>query len=209
MKFFNDFIAVTKTKNRLPHWQQDGATFFVTWRLADSIPRELLDTWFSEKERWIAQNPKPWDDDVESEYHRRFTMKIERLMDIGSGACALRDPACREVLRKVIGRFDGQRFHMHSMVVMPNHFHILFTLAEGQRLEDVIQGWKRVSAIGINNVIGSAGTLWQKDYFDTMIRDWKHMTRVARYIRNNPAKANLQESDYLLIESDFVKSLLG
>jgi putative transposase len=92
---------------------------------------------------------------------------------------------------------------------MPNHVHILFSLVEGQPLEKVIQGWKRVFSIGINRVLGQDGTLWQKDYFDTMIRDWEHFSRVARYIRKNPSKAKLRDCEYSLRESDLVKKLLG
>ncbi len=32
MKFFNNETEIVKTRNRLPHWQQEGATYFVTWR---------------------------------------------------------------------------------------------------------------------------------------------------------------------------------
>jgi hypothetical protein len=38
MRFFNEFVEVRKTDGKLPHWQQPGATYFLTWRLADSIP---------------------------------------------------------------------------------------------------------------------------------------------------------------------------
>ena len=40
-------IPVTFYYRHLPHWRQDGATYFVTFRLADSLPqmklRELTD----------------------------------------------------------------------------------------------------------------------------------------------------------------------
>ena len=29
-------------KRNLPHWRQEGATYFVTFRLADSLPREAI-----------------------------------------------------------------------------------------------------------------------------------------------------------------------
>lgn len=208
MKFFNDFIEVSKIKNRLPHWQQDEATFFVTWRLADSIPKEKMDEWFVEKNKWLEENSQPWDEKTEAEYHSIFSAEMESMMDSGHGKCVLRKPECLDVLVNVFGKYEGVHFLTHGMVIMPNHVHVLFTLAEGVRLEKVVQGWKRVSAIGINRVVGTQGNLWQKDYFDRMIRDWKHMARMARYIRKNPLKAKLRTGEYFLQESELVESLL-
>lgn len=42
MRFFNEFVEVRKTGGKLPHLQQPGATYFLTWRLADSIPEERM-----------------------------------------------------------------------------------------------------------------------------------------------------------------------
>src|SRR3989442_1354477 len=30
-------------RRKLPHWHPDGATFFVTWRLKDSLPKAALE----------------------------------------------------------------------------------------------------------------------------------------------------------------------
>ena len=98
---------------------------------------------------------------------------------------------------------------MHSWVVMPNHVHLLFSLNEGVKLEKVVATWKNYTATRINQVLGQEGALWQKDYFDRMIRDWDHLSRVARYIRKNPVKAKLREGEYRLYEDDTVKRVLG
>ena len=38
LQFFNPYAKIAQTKNRLPHWQQSGAVYFITFRLADAIP---------------------------------------------------------------------------------------------------------------------------------------------------------------------------
>ena len=53
-KFFNDRGEIKATKNRLPHWEQDGCTYFITFRLADSLPKKLLDAWKEERRIWMA-----------------------------------------------------------------------------------------------------------------------------------------------------------
>src|SRR5437016_2901530 len=41
------------TRRHLPHWEQEGATYFVTFRLADSIPTTLLTEWRDELQAWL------------------------------------------------------------------------------------------------------------------------------------------------------------
>ncbi len=209
MRFFSDLSETKVKRNHLPHWQQEGSTYFVTWRLKDSIPRDVLERLISERTEWESLHPKPWTDDEESEYHNTFSKEADRLMDMGFGECVFRNLNCRDALAKSLSLFDGERFLMHSWVAMPNHVHVLFSLVEGGSLEKVIGGWKGYSARDINVVMGNEGSLWQKDYFDRIIRDWEHMFRVAKYIRRNPEKAKLRDSDFTLYEAEWVKQMLG
>ncbi len=209
MRFFSEIAETTTTRNHLPHWQQEGATYFVTWRLKDSIPQALMEEWNRERAGWMKLNPPPWTDEREAEFHRRFSTRIDRMMDEGHGECFLRNADCRDVLMESLRMFEGERFLMHSWVAMPNHVHALFSLPEGGKLETVVGGWKGNTAKGMNAVLGRKGALWQKDYFDRMVRDWDHMFNVARYIRRNPVKAGIREGHYRLYEADWVKRMLG
>lgn len=209
VKFYDELAETKIGLNRLPHWQQRGATFFVTYRLADSIPKELMDRWMEEKAKWIAEHPQPWDEATEAEFHRIFTARIDRLMDRGHGVCVLREGRCRMILAESFASFEGVRYVMHSWVAMPNHVHLLFTLAEDVKLETMVGGWKKFTARNINGYLGKNGALWQKDYFDRLIRDWGHFAKVARYIRANPKKAGLGDGEYTLWESGEVRRILG
>ncbi|MGC2352137.1 MAG: hypothetical protein WA496_01940, partial [Candidatus Udaeobacter sp.] len=71
MKFFDPHGDIRFTHNRLPHWQQSGAVYFVTFRLADALPEQLLEQWQDERDVWLKFHPLPWSADVEEEYHRR------------------------------------------------------------------------------------------------------------------------------------------
>jgi REP element-mobilizing transposase RayT len=202
MRFFNDLAEIEKTQNHLPHWQQEGSTYFVTWRLKDSIPRDVLERLINEKSNWERSHPKPWTDKEEAEYHNTFSKESDRLMDMGFGECVLRHLNCRDALANSLSLFDSERFLMHSWVAMPNHVHVLISLVEGGSLEKVIGGWKGYSSKDINVVMGNEGSLWQKDYFDRIIRDWEHMFRVAKYIRRNPEKAKLRDGEFTLYEAE-------
>src|SRR5690606_29266120 len=105
--------------------------------------------------------------------------------------------------------FHGDRYFIHSRVTMPNHVHVLVTLSQGVKLDLTVGTWKRYTSRMINRALETEGALWQKNYFDRIVRDWKHFANVARYIRKNAAKANLGGEDFTLWEDDRVKFILG
>ncbi|WP_294230339.1 transposase [Prosthecobacter sp.] len=207
-KFFNPWREIDRTHNHLPHWQQEGASYFVTWRLADSLPKERLDKHYHEREQWIRLHPEPWDEQIEAEYHRRFSTRMDAWLDEGHGGCLLRDPRHAKVVFDTLLHFDGTRAALISFVVMPNHVHVLFTLNPEWKLEEMIHTWKRHSAHEINRHRGDTGPLWMKDYFDRLIRDPAHLNNCVRYIRKNPTKARLRVGEYLLYESPVAQSIL-
>ena len=63
-QFFNPYDDIRFTANRLPHWQQKGAVYFVTFRLADAVPQHLREQWESDRKAWLRFHrhhgmPKP------------------------------------------------------------------------------------------------------------------------------------------------------
>jgi len=183
--FLNPFENIEQHRTNLPHWQQHEAWQFVTWRLADSLPKVKLDEWQSEKDAWLAQHPQPWDDSTHREYHELFSARINHWLDAGHGACILKDPACSRIVADALRHFDGQRYTLGPFIVMPNHVHVLFRPSEVHALENIIHSWKSFSANQLNKLIGSKGTLWQNDYWDTMIRHERHWHACRQYILKN------------------------
>lgn len=209
LRFLNEFEEIIKTRNRLPHWHQNRSTYFITFRLGDSLPAGLLEAWRFEREQWLTEYPQPWSMETDLEYHKRFSARLDRHLDDGHGSCLLRDPVNRGIVANAFLHFDKQRYLLHSYVIMPNHVHLLLSLAEAESLDRVVGSWKRFAATAIHRHIGASGALWQKDYFDRIIRDWDHFANVARYIRRNPLKAQLGDGESLLEEAPWIKRLLA
>lgn len=184
-------------------------TCFITFRLGDSIPTKHLAEWRNEREEWLLSHAKPWSLESEMEYHKRFSMRIDQWMDEGHGSCVLASPANADRVAATLDRCNDSRYLIHSRVIMPNHVHVLMSPASGESLSRIVAGWKRFSATRIHKANGSSGSLWQKDYFDRMIRDWDHFMNVARYIRRNPVKAKLADGGFALFEAPWVKRLLA
>ena len=206
LRFFDPHAEIARKENRLPHWQQPGAAYFVTFRLADSIPIHLLREWKMERDDWLRHHPKPWAAPVEQEFHRRFSGQIEQWLDAGHGSCALRDPRCAQIVGDALGFFEGARTTQLAWVIMPNHVHALFVLNEPWAIEEILHSWKGFTARQINILLQRTGTLWMRDYFDRLIRDRDHLINCLRYIRRNPIKARLRPGEYLLWESALAQS---
>jgi REP element-mobilizing transposase RayT len=209
LKFLNEFAGIEKSWNRLPHWRQDQAAYFVTYRLSDSIPDAQMKTWRVQREQWCRNHPLPWSPETEADYHRLFSSTIDRHLDDGHGCCLLREPANAEVVAETFHHYDQRHYLLHAWVVMPNHVHVLASPGEANSLHRIVAGWKRFTGTRINARTGKSGPFWQKDYFDRLIRDWDHFMNVARYIRRNPAKAKLRDGEFLLFEAPWVKRLLS
>ena len=58
-------------------------------------------------------------------------------------------------------------------------------------LQDILQSVKRHTAREINKREGRSGALWQKESFDTTIRNDEHFYNVVEYTLNNPVNAGL------------------
>ena len=183
---FSSMLSQTEvTKHNLPHWGQSGVIVFITFRLADSLPTNLLAQWQAERDEWIAKHPEPWDVIVSQEYAAQFPNRLEEWLDAGHGECLLGDVAHRKIVSSALEYFNGDRYILHSYVVMPNHIHVLVELNERRDLQKIVHSWKSFTAKEINNLKGTTGAIWQRDYFDRLVRNAEHYDRCVAYIRKN------------------------
>src|SRR5215467_1570427 len=73
LNYFDPSTPIGRLRGgNLPHWRQDGAIYFVTWRTADSIPRERVDQWTEQRDAWLKAHPEPCSLRDEEEYCRLF-----------------------------------------------------------------------------------------------------------------------------------------
>ena len=207
LQFFNPYAEVRHTENRLPHWQQNGAVYFVTFRLADAVPFKLISDWHDEREVWLDLNPKPWNQATEFEYHKRFSGKMEQWLDAGYGSCILRQRDCGAIVDEAVRHFDGERMGLISSIVMPNHVHVLFVQHPEYPLEKLLRSWKSYTTRQLNSLLERSGSLWQSDYFDRLVRDQQHFENCVRYIRRNPQKANLRSDEFILYENPVARQV--
>ncbi len=117
--------------------------------------------------------------------------KIEAWLDAGHGSCALRDPVVAAMVEDALLFGDGPRYGLLAWVIMPNHVHFLFEMADGWPLGEVIHGVKSFTSHEANRILHRSGNFWYHDYRDRYVRDLEHLRDITRYIHENPVKAGL------------------
>lgn len=194
---FDEQRVVRVYQRHLPHWRQAGATYFVTFRLADSLPKCKLRELAAWREEWRRRNPKPWSDASCRELSRGTMRRVEGWLDRGFGRCLLRSAERAEHVAGAIRHFDGHRYELGAYVVMPNHVHALVRPLDeyDDALERILQSWKRHSARRINRGLSESGSLWQDESFDRIVRDEEHLHRALQYIGSNPMRAGPSTQD--------------
>jgi Rad3-related DNA helicase/REP element-mobilizing transposase RayT len=195
---FDTCASVGKTARHLPHWHQDGCTYFVTFGLADSIPKGKLIQWQIELREWLRQHPEPRTPDQEKEYAELFAERFHRWLDDCMGECWLRQPKISAIVEEALRFFDNQRYWLGHFVVMPNHVHVLVRPLGEHTLSQILHSWKSFTAKQINAVLGREGHVWQDESFDCIVRDESALEKFSAYVQENPAKAQLPEGKFRL-----------
>ncbi|MEH6491786.1 REP-associated tyrosine transposase [Halopseudomonas sp.] len=172
------------TSRRLPHFDSPDSLQFISFRLVDSLPQQLLSQWH----RDLAALPA-------IERLTELRQRMEACLDRGLGCCVLGHPAMAATLQQAFNHHDGKRYRLLAWCIMPNHVHVL--IKPEWPLAKIVQTWKVWSArrardhAGQFNFALPARGLWMRGFWDRYIRDERHLLAVVEYIHQNPVKAGL------------------
>jgi REP element-mobilizing transposase RayT len=193
----NSLRSGIHTRGYLPHVKREGASYFVTFRLADSLPKEVLLEYEREKAerlRRLNNFAKRGEtiNDSEEEIARDFRRRIERYLDQGAGACHLRRPDIADLVANAMRHFNESRYLLLDWVVMPNHVHAIVWPMPNHLMSDILKSWKQFTSRRAKKIVGlGEDPFWQPESYDHWIRSDEEKARIARYIRNNPVSAGL------------------
>ena len=111
------------------------------------------------------------------------------------GASPIQNQIIHRWIREAQNKFPN--ITIDKYVVMPDHLHLIVTLKErhvGRSLPDVMRFFKTMTTNeyirGVKNGLLSPfdKKLWQKSYYDHVIRNEQDYNEIWEYIENNPAK---------------------
>ncbi|MDP3028878.1 MAG: transposase [Deltaproteobacteria bacterium] len=122
--------------------------------------------------------------------------------DVVDGEMRLNE-AGRMTIKTWIGLTDRFPFiELDEFVVMPNHMHGIILIvgvrlggpnkgaaSSAPTLGDVMRTFKSIAAININRLLERTGRpLWQRNYYEHIIRNEEDLNRIREYITNNPTR---------------------
>lgn len=119
-------------RRHLPHIQPPGATLFITFRLAGSIPVEVQKQLMVEAERVEAILTRISDpqERVQRAYleQRRLFGKWDAVLDTArSGPFWLRESKIANLIMEGLHYRDDRVYDLDAFCIMPNHVHVVYT----------------------------------------------------------------------------------
>ncbi|MEM1295684.1 MAG: transposase [Verrucomicrobiota bacterium] len=189
--FFDPDAEIVKINGAfLPHWHQAGTLYFVTFRLADSIPQEKLQLLSEERDLWHKENPMPHTREQRTEYYRQFPARFEEWLDSGYGSMILADREANKLVCNALVHFDGDRYQLEEFVVAANHVHVLVAPRGSHPLSTILHSWKSFTAkellkLPITENLATTPTVWQQESWDHIVRSEGSLEKFREYIRGH------------------------
>ena len=180
----------------LPHWTKDGSIYSVTFRLADSLPADVLRSWTAERDAIVEnaeQMKRPLTEHESTRLRELHSERIEKYLDAGHGACWINRGDVAALVEEELKHFAGKRYHLLAWCVMPNHVHVVLQPFPGFDLPGILHSWKSFTANRANKLLNRQGAFWQPEYYDHLIRDEKELDASVEYAWLNPDKAGLED----------------
>ena len=177
-------------ERNLPHRLPPGEVVFLTFRLAGSLPRTVVEQLQAElelaRQRFESEPAQLYA--AQKRYFGRFDDQLNK----GEyGPMYLRQPEIAELVAGSLRYFDGTGYDLRCYCLMPNHVHMVVrVLEEALPLVKTLQRLKSYTATQANKLLGRAGAFWQAESYDHVLRKGE-LERVVAYVLENPVKAGL------------------
>jgi REP-associated tyrosine transposase len=189
-------------RRHLPHWQPQEAVFFVTFRLKDSLPGEVIEALRKQRQvvkialHKLPESKRAEQDQLDAE---RYFEKWEGYLGKAEfGPRWLAQSEIADIVKAALHYRDGKLLDLHAYCIMSNHVHVVFeplSMSEWHSdilpLHKIMQSLKRYTARQANMLLGREGAFWQDESYDRVIRDNNEYIRTVNYVLENPVKAGL------------------
>lgn len=190
-------------RRNLPHIHPEGYPLFITFRLADSLPLDVLQELTTQRERELNLLKSQSPDEIyniEKKHFGRFDMQLDRC---ASGPHWLEEKDIAGIVAEKIHSMNGKYFQLLAYCIMPNHIHLLIeSLIVNHSLHhngktakypvvDILRLLKGSTARSCNLKLERNGHFWNHESYDHYVRDEQELERINKYILYNPVKAGL------------------
>ena len=191
----NNLVYGLHARGALPHLKRAEGSYFVTFRLAGTLPQEVLLRLKREREAIInnataAKRPLTWQE--QTTLFNWYAERVDKYLDAGHGDCWLRQEDIATLVATALHFFLGQRYALHAWVIMPNHVHAVVHPTHPWTLSQILKSWKGFTALQANRLLcRSDQPFWQDESYDHWCRDDADRARCCSYTESNPVSARL------------------
>jgi putative transposase len=197
------------TRGHLPHWYVPGAVHFVTYRLAGTIPKDVVERLHAQREARLQKGPPEGVSagQFRERVHKQFFAAYDRYLDRVGPLDWLAKPEVAAIVRGNLYHHAGHKYHLLAYCVMPNHVHGLLQPTDSlpsteprasdevpdasSPLAKIMHSLKSYTANQANALLRRSGQFWQHESYDHWVRDEDELERIVDYIAWNPVKAGL------------------
>jgi putative transposase len=184
----------------LPHYQPPGATLFVTFRLAGSLPKKIIQQ--LEVDRRLEEikinriTEQKTRDNTAYQAQKRLFAKWDAELDAAENSPRwLAEPVIADLVCAAMHHQDNHVYTLEVYCIMPNHVHLVCTpLSKGEivyPLSKIMQSLKGYTARRANLALRRRGDFWQHESYDHVVRNSAELARIVEYVRMNPIRAGL------------------
>jgi len=173
-------------RRNLPHYHPPHATFFITFSLSGTLPKEVVARLMQERDEYERRLLKKFTPkQIKEKLHdsrKLYFGKFDALLDRAAGNRWLADERVADVIAKAIQFQDGKDYNLFSYCIMPNHVHLVISLIEGVRrtsvrpqidtrraearltsLAQVLRRLKGATAREANKILNRTGAFWHHE----------------------------------------------
>ena len=190
-------------RRNLPHYQPLNAAYFVTFRLAGSLPKEVVVRLKEKQEENVRLLGSIKDKNERKQklmqLRKVYFGKFDKFLDkISNGPHWLQDDSIAKIVAEAIQYRNGKDYELLAYCIMPNHVHMVFTVTSVVRrvssryiVTDILESLKWYTAKKCNKALHRKGQFWQHESYDHVIRSQKELSNIINYVLYNPVTASL------------------
>ncbi len=158
-------------RRHLPHFYSPDGIYFITARLADSLPPSVVER--AQEERRILESKES--------NGKKGSSGLPQYIDE------------MEWWEKVVYTIMLNHMHLvfgigqYDLLERPNDARPL----SGKQVSGIMMSMKRHTALEANRLLGRKGSFWQGESYDHVVRNTEELARIIEYVLDNPVKAGL------------------
>jgi REP element-mobilizing transposase RayT len=191
-------------RRHLPHYYPPNSVYFVTPRLAGSLPKFRIDEIQEQRELLRIQRQKMLKEALDAARYEQDLLRLDKILQrVDQKSCWLSDPRVAGVVAEAIRYRDGKDYDLIAYSIMPNHMHLVFGIGapdlivpvgqidnlSNKPVSKIMHSLKRHTAREANKILGRTGAFWQDESYDHVIRNSEELERIILYVLHNPVKA--------------------